>query len=93
MPAVGILVIEPMSQMGHLRRSDRAPMTSGFPPQADISGVGRHVSNVPITDILNAGYSITPRPLEGRSPPFGAATAPSTAQIEWRRLGRVTCEL
>ena len=32
-------------------------------------------------------------PLEGRSPPSGATTAPSTAQIEWRQLGRVTCEL
>ena len=35
----------------------------------------------------------SPRPLEGRSPPFGPATAASTAQIEWRRLRRMTCEL
>jgi hypothetical protein len=36
-----------MSDLGHSRRSDRAPFTSGLPRLADILRVGRHVSNVP----------------------------------------------
>ena len=33
--------------------SDRVPMTSGLPPEADIFGVGRHVSNVPIPEVMS----------------------------------------
>jgi hypothetical protein len=40
-----------MSEMGHSRRIDRAPFTSGLPRLADILRVGRHVSKVPKADI------------------------------------------
>jgi hypothetical protein len=33
--------------------SDRVPMTSGLPPEADIFGVGRYVSNVPIPEVMS----------------------------------------
>jgi hypothetical protein len=36
-----------MSVAGQSRHFDREPATSGLPPEADIFGVGRHVSNVP----------------------------------------------
>jgi len=36
---------------GQSRRFDRRQITSGLPPEADIFGVGRHVSNVPTGDI------------------------------------------
>ena len=44
--------------LGHSRRSDRAPFTSGLPRLADILWVGRHVSNVPEPEVRLA-YSIT----------------------------------
>jgi hypothetical protein len=34
---------EPMSELGHSRRIDRAPFTFGLPRLADILRVGRHV--------------------------------------------------
>jgi hypothetical protein len=38
--------------MGKKRRFDSRPITSGFPRQADIFGVRRDVSKVPIGDLL-----------------------------------------
>src|ERR1700722_1233284 len=35
---------DPMTALGQSRHSDRAPLTSGLPRQADMCGVGRHVS-------------------------------------------------
>ena len=43
-------VLSLTAALGHSRRSDRAPFTSGLPRLADILWVGRHVSNVPTTD-------------------------------------------
>jgi hypothetical protein len=40
--------------MGHSRRSDRAPITSGLPRETDILGVLRHVSKVPQQDPCTA---------------------------------------
>jgi hypothetical protein len=37
-----------VSVVGHSRRFDRRPMTSGLPPETDIPIPGRHVSKVPI---------------------------------------------
>jgi hypothetical protein len=51
MSVVGLLVIKPMSQMGHSRRFGTPLLTSGLPLLADIHGVGRHVSKVPMGDI------------------------------------------
>jgi hypothetical protein len=42
-----------MSVQGQSRRFDRAPLTSGLPPFADILKGIRHVSKVPSTDLLN----------------------------------------
>jgi hypothetical protein len=39
-----------MSQSGHSRHFDRAPITSGLPRLADIFRDRRHVSKVPTTD-------------------------------------------
>jgi hypothetical protein len=44
-----------MSASGYSRRSDRVPMTSGLPRQADVFGVGQHVSNVPTGDAASCG--------------------------------------
>ena len=43
---------EPMSELGHSRRIDRAPFTFGLPRLADILRVGRHVLKVPEADLL-----------------------------------------
>jgi hypothetical protein len=40
--------------MGHSRRSDPAPTTSGLPQQTDIRRVNRHVSKVPGRDSCSA---------------------------------------
>jgi hypothetical protein len=39
-----------MSELGHSRRFDGRPATSGLPRSADIRRVRRHVSNVPVAD-------------------------------------------
>src|SRR4051812_24193899 len=44
--------------LGHSRRSDRLPVTSGFPPEADINRPARLVRFVPISEVIK-GYSIT----------------------------------
>jgi hypothetical protein len=36
-----------MSEMGHSRRFERPPFTSGLPRQADVFSVHRHVAKVP----------------------------------------------
>jgi hypothetical protein len=51
-----------MSVSGQSRRSDRVPMTSGLPPQADLFRDQRHVSKVPDSDggaVLCAEPSLT----------------------------------
>jgi hypothetical protein len=40
-----------MSEMGHSRRFDRPPVTSGLPRLADILSVRWHVSKVPRHEI------------------------------------------
>jgi hypothetical protein len=45
------MVLRPMSQMGHSRRFDRAPETSGVHQLADIFSTRRHVSNVLLTEV------------------------------------------
>jgi len=56
-----------MSASGQSRRSDRAPFTSGLPRLADILGISRHVSNVPIGDIPGlAWYACCKDDCEGR---------------------------
>jgi hypothetical protein len=37
--------------LGHLRRFDRGPATSGIPSETDILKAGRDVSNAPISDV------------------------------------------
>jgi hypothetical protein len=37
--------------VGQWRHFDGLPMTSGFPPEADIVTAGRHVSKVPRTEV------------------------------------------
>jgi hypothetical protein len=41
-----------MSELGQKRRFDRRPVTSGLPRLTDILGVSRHVSNVPISEVI-----------------------------------------
>ncbi len=43
-----------MSQLGHSRRFDHAPATSGLPPSTDIVRVRRHVSTVPEGDLIRS---------------------------------------
>jgi hypothetical protein len=51
MSVVGLLVIKPMSQMGHSRRSDRVPMTSGLPRPMDINASICLVRFVPNSEV------------------------------------------
>ena len=55
MSVVGLLVIKPMSQMGHSRRFDPPPTTSYLPRQADMLGACQHVSKVPHPDMISHG--------------------------------------
>ena len=48
---------QPMSAAGHSRRFDRVQLTSGPTPQADIIADRRHVSKVPLAEVV-AAYSI-----------------------------------
>ena len=41
-----------MSGPGQTRHFDRAPITSGLLQQADLLKVRRHVSNVPISEVV-----------------------------------------
>jgi hypothetical protein len=41
-----------MSAWGQSRRFGREPITSGPPRRTDISGVCRHVSNVPLAEAM-----------------------------------------
>jgi hypothetical protein len=41
-----------MSQLGQSRHLDRAPLTSGLLPTPDILSTRRHVSNVPISEMV-----------------------------------------
>jgi hypothetical protein len=52
--AAGCQMTDETSAQGHSRRSDRAPMTSGVPLEADSFRVRRHVSKVPATDSCSA---------------------------------------
>jgi len=45
-----------MSASGQSRRFAPPPMTSGLPPEADTVTAGRHVSKVPIAEILKLGF-------------------------------------
>ena len=40
-----------MSELGHSRHFDRGPATSDLPPGTDIVSPGRHVSNLPKTEL------------------------------------------
>jgi hypothetical protein len=40
-----------MTALGHKRRFDRQPLTSGVPRSTDIPGRSRHVAKVPRRDI------------------------------------------
>jgi hypothetical protein len=42
---------DPTSQLGHSRHSGLPPPTSGLPRSTDIVSIGRHVSNVPTTEV------------------------------------------
>jgi hypothetical protein len=53
-----------MSELGHSRRIDRAPFTSGLPRLADILRVSRHVSKVPATEVRLFDQLVT----NGRAP-------------------------
>jgi hypothetical protein len=41
-----------MSPSDQSRRCDSRQITSGLPPEADIFGVGRHVSNAPTAEVI-----------------------------------------
>jgi len=45
-----------MTGLGHSRRIERAPFTSGLPRLADILRVGRHVSKVPTSDMAAESF-------------------------------------
>jgi len=40
-----------MSQLGHSRHFDGAPLTSGSPPTSDIPSARRHVPKVPTAEV------------------------------------------
>jgi hypothetical protein len=50
----------PMSAVGHSRRFDCRPATSGLPSETDIVSGDRHVSNVPSADIAPGWLGYTP---------------------------------
>jgi hypothetical protein len=52
-----------MSGLGHSRRFDRAPTTSGLPRQPDMPGARRHVSKVQI--VLQKSFYLTDHKFSG----------------------------
>jgi hypothetical protein len=68
-----------MSALGHERRFDHLTIRSGLPPTSDISGVGRHFSFVPGSDVRSYPQFERPDGFGGdrrRSKPTGSRCAP-----------------
>jgi hypothetical protein len=63
---------------GHLRHFDRRPMTSGLPSETDIAIPGRHVSNVPTTEVIQL--------MRPKKPPEGRWSLSPLKGITWKQL-------
>jgi hypothetical protein len=63
-------IISRCSNRGQSRRFDDAPITSGLPLYTDVASIGRHVSEVPDSDITGIGKAVRST-TTGQPPSFG----------------------